>query len=481
MKKTLLYLSIFGFLFSSCEKDLDEAGVNRNNPEDVTIAEIFPSAEQAIAYTIGNSFAIHGGVWGQYWTQGSTASQYLNTEKYTMINTDQDRPWSQIYAGALNDLKIIKSKALETKDSQIYAMALVMEAYSYQVLCDAYEKVPMKEAMDVNNLSPVYDEPTEIYDAIALKLITAQKILIGTASPKTYSYDLMFGGDITKWTKFTNTLLLKVYMRQAYARPAVAQAGIAANLTGASFMTAQADIAMTRYINAQNQKNPLHAAQFTLANFENLKASNTSLNVLNTDADKRLPFMYNKAATSGLYTGFNQGAGRLPTASTANGNFSNIGDKVGGANGQTAPVIFMSNWESYFLQAEASARGWMPGTASTNYSNGIKESHLYFGLTAADATAIAGLHPLSGATEAQVGLIMAQKWISMNGTQCFEGYTELRRMNYSLPYVTFPVSAVSVYGAGFMPHRFPVPASEVNTNKNVALTKVVHSKMWFSK
>jgi hypothetical protein len=482
MKKIILYISIIGAIFSSCDKALDDAAVNRNNPEDVSIAEIFPSAEQAIAYTIGNSFAIYGGVWGQYWTQGSTASQYLNNEKYTLNNSDQDRPWSQIYAGALNDLKLIKSKAIADKDSQMFAMALVLEAYSYQVVCDAYEKVPMKEAIDITNLSPAYDEPVAIYDAIAAKLVQAQKILNSTASPKTYSFDLMFSGDIAKWKKFTNTLLLKVYMRQAYARPAIAQAGIAANLTGASYMTAQADIAMTRYINAQNQKNPLHAAQFTLANFENLKASNTSLNVLNADADKRLAFLYNKAATTGLYTGFTQGAGRLPTASTANGNFSNIGDKVGGANGQAAPVIFMSNWESYFLQAEAIARGWMGGTASTMYGNGIRESHVYFGLTATDATTIAGLHPLAGSVEAQAGLIMAQKWISMNGTQCFEGYTELRRMNYSLPYVTFPVSAVSVYGAGFMPHRFPLPASEVNTNPNASgLTKIVHMKMWFSK
>lgn len=482
MKKIIIILSCIG-LFNSCSKELDDAAVNRNNPENVTAAELFPSAQQSIAYTVGNQYSIYGGIWAQYWTQGSTARQYLDNEKYIVTNSNQDRPWSQLYAGALTDIKFIKSKSLEDKDSQMYGMALVLEAYVYQVLADAYEKVPMTQALDPSNFSPSYDGPTVIYDAIEAKLVEAKTLLNNADAgghAKTYSFDLFYGGDVTKWIKFANTLLLKVYMRQSYARPAVAQAGIAANLTGESFLTTQSDIAMVRYGTTLSQKNPLHASQLQLANFENLKASNTSLNVLNADGDMRIEAFYNTNA-GGAYAGFNQGAGTLPTASTANNNFSNIGDIVGGAGGASTPVILMSNWESYFLQAEAVARGWMGGVATTMYNNGIKESHLYLGYTAADATAVAALHPLAGSAEDQAGLIVAQKWVAMNGTQCFEGYTEVRRMNYMLPYVTFPVSAASVYGAGLMPHRFPYPASEISTNANTPSTPLVYTKMWFSK
>ena len=483
MKKIIIILGIFSLMINSCSKELDETAVNKNNPENVEISELFPSAQQAIAYTIGNQYAIYGGIWAQYWTQGSTARQYLDNEKYIVTNSNQDRPWRQLYAGALTDIKFIKSKALKEKDSQMYGMALVLEAYTYQVLADAYEKIPMTQALDISNLSPAYDEPTVIYDAIEAKLIEAKALLTAANAeghPNTYSFDLFYGGTVTSWIKFTNTLLLKVYMRQSYARPAKAQSGIAANLAGASFLSSQAEIAMARYGTTLNQKNPLHASQLQLANFENLKASNTSLNTLNTDADKRIATLYNKNA-GGTYVGFNQGAGQLPTASTANTNFSNIGDKVGGANGASAPIIFISNWESFFLQAEAIARGWMAGVASTMYANGIRESHIYHGFTATDATIIAGLHPLTGDIENQAGLILAQKWVSMNGTQCFEGYTEIRRMNYSLPYTTFPVSAVSVYGAGLLPHRFPYSSEELSTNANTPTSKMVYEKMWFSK
>lgn len=481
MKKIAIYISIIGFLFSSCTKALDEAAVNKNSPEDVNIAEILPAAEHAITYTVGNQYSIYGGVWAQYWTQGSTASQYLKNEQYTLTNTDQDRPWNQLYAGALNDLKIIKSKSLASKDSQMYAIALVLEAYTFQVLSDAYENIPMTNALDPTNLSPTYDEPQVVYDGLEARLKEASKILKNLSNPTTYSFDLIYGGDATKWLKFANTLLLKVYVRQSYARPAVASAGISANLTGATYITASTDNAMTRYLDALSQRNPLHSSQKQLANFENLKASTTSLLVLSGDADKRIGKFYNGAIATGLYTGFAQGAGRLPTASTANNNYSNIGNLVGGVGGPTAPVILMSNWESMFLQAEAAARGWMGGTAATFYANGIRESHLYCGLTAADATAVAGLHPLSGSPEAQAGLIVAQKWIAMNGTQSFEGYTELRRMSYTLPYGTFPTSAVSNLGAGLKPYRFPIPSTEVSTNSSAPLTKAASVKMWFSK
>jgi hypothetical protein len=144
--KKLIILSLFIFSLASCTKDLNEAATNNNSPEDVTIAEVFPAAQQFIAYTVGNQYQIYGGIWAQYWTQGSTASQYEKNERYTIVNTDQDRPWSQLYAGALNDLKNVKSKALLEKDSQMYAMALVLEAYSFQLLTDAYEKVPYSKA-----------------------------------------------------------------------------------------------------------------------------------------------------------------------------------------------------------------------------------------------------------------------------------------------------------------------------------------------
>lgn len=49
--------------------------------------------------------------------------------------------------------------------------------------------------------------------------------------------------------------------------------------------------------------------------------------------------------------------------------------------------VFFGPWESYFLLAEAAVRGWtVPGTAKSNYENGVRASFEYHGLLAeADA------------------------------------------------------------------------------------------------
>ena len=49
MKKVIVVISFLGLILSSCNKDLDNAAINRNNPENVDIAELFPSAQQHIA------------------------------------------------------------------------------------------------------------------------------------------------------------------------------------------------------------------------------------------------------------------------------------------------------------------------------------------------------------------------------------------------------------------------------------------------
>jgi hypothetical protein len=134
--------------------------------------------------------------------------------------------------------------------------------------------------------------------------------------------------------------------------------------------------------------------------------------------------VYNAAEATGQFNGFNQGAGRLASASTVNRNFSNIGDKVGGVNGANAPVVLMSCWESYFLQAEAAAKGWLSGSATTLYENGIKASFAYHDLAATDATAVIAAYPLSGGADAMAGTIVFQKWVAMNGVQNFQNFLE---------------------------------------------------------
>src|SRR5436190_3924378 len=101
---------IFGSI-TSCKKDFYDINENPNDPADVTSIELLPSAEAAIAHVVGNNFQIFGGIWGQYWTQSPSSSQYKTIEQYSPAANDFDRPWKAIYADALQDLNLIITKA----------------------------------------------------------------------------------------------------------------------------------------------------------------------------------------------------------------------------------------------------------------------------------------------------------------------------------------------------------------------------------
>src|ERR1017187_236781 len=88
----LIGLMMIGF-FSACKKNFFNVNNNPNNPADVTVDYLLPSAEAAIGQALGDNLAIYGGIWGQFWTQNPASSQYISLEQYSPASSDADFPW----------------------------------------------------------------------------------------------------------------------------------------------------------------------------------------------------------------------------------------------------------------------------------------------------------------------------------------------------------------------------------------------------
>ena len=92
-------------------------------------------------------------------------------------------------------------------------MARILKAYSFQLLVDTYGDVPYSEAglayLEGITL-PKYDDQEVIYEDIAKELKEAVDALDAS---KDDVGEMYFGGDISKWKKFGNSLLLRVGMR----------------------------------------------------------------------------------------------------------------------------------------------------------------------------------------------------------------------------------------------------------------------------
>lgn len=478
-----LALSTMGLL--GCEKELD-INNNLNLPTSVSPDLILPAGTANLAYVLGGQFQIAGGFWAGYWTQNLVQNQYKELDKYNINQTTYDTPFQTLFAGAQQDFQSVLNKA-QGDSSNYAAIAGLQQAFTYQLLSDAYDRVPFSQALQGSaNLQPQYDQGPAIYDGV-ITLIDASVAKINTSGIRVGRQDIVFNGDMEKWRRFANTLKLRVFLRQAYARPAVAEAGVRALYTaGAQFLDGSENAQIGIFNAGNKQGNPLFLSEVnTGSNIkENIIASSTIIDYLqNTTLDSRIDQLFDKpsGAASGLYVGTRQGQAGVPGAS-ADALTTKSRPDLTKVLGASAPVIFISGAESKFLQAEAAVRGWAAGAdAKALYNEGITASFTRLGATIptgflTKATIDLDLAPTGEAAGSKLDRIITQKWVAMCGSQNFEAWTELRRTNFPSVY---QFSASTSLLPGVLGNRFQYPATETQRNPNTPPLVLTEVPVWW--
>ena len=157
----------------------------------------------------------------------------------------------------------------------------------------------------------------------------------------------------------------------------------------------------------------------------------------------------------------------------------------------TAPVILISDYESYFLQAEAVEKGWATGDAEQLYTDGIAISYLSLGLSvdpgSAFETYIANPKVDYAQQTDKLQAIFFQKWYAMCGVQNFESWTEGRRTGYLEQNMGNDITSGKFFtrsmnaGGAALPARVLYPNSEITRNSNFPGLKTLGTKMWWAK
>jgi len=482
-KKLILLVFIGMISLSGCKKFLD-INQNPNNPNTVDPNLLLPTAQIAISQVVGNSLQVYGGMWSQFWTQGPSANQYKPIDLYAPANTDSDRPWANLYSKALINSQLI----IENKGSNLEflkGMAYLTKAYSFQIATDAFGDIPLGEALHADNVKPKYAAQELVYDSIFNYIDKGVALLSVTGSNNPGAQDLFFQGDVAKWKAFANTLKLKAYLRLSKVNPAKASAGIAAvYATGTPFLTQDVSI---KYTSVGGNDNPLYNEIVALGRAQNLVASSTVVNQFVANGDqRRFKFFVLRSGQTEITSipqgSYNANAGKLVSlpAGLVGANPSTS------SNAALAPVKLFSSSESYFLQAEAAARGWASGNVTTLFTKGITESFTATGITDATvisnylATAKDGPLALAAAVtpEAKVKAIITQKYYAMCGFQGFEAWTEYRRTGYPDFLV---VSVAPPTGTTTKPQRMVYPNSEAIYNGNFPGNVDIFTPVWWAK
>jgi hypothetical protein len=476
--KWLLLLVAACIGFTGCKKFLDTRE-NPNLSSKASVELLLPAVQAAIGHVLGNPLQIHGGIWAQFWTQNPTASQYRSLDQYSVTTTAFDRPWRMLYSDAMQDIQEILNLTQGKQASNQYtAIALLMKAYAFQLATDAFGDVPLTQAAIPNVTNPTYTPQQQIYDSIIGYVNRAISLIDVDAEVTPGSDDLIFQGDMEQWLRFANTFKLRVLLRISQVAPQKATAEIP-TLNNALFLEEDAQI---QYTAVGGNQNPLFSEILGLGRTQNLVASQTVARYMTQNRDPRADVFFNRYRnpTTGVDSiiGIPQGSYRTNTRVLS------FPSPTVGANGQddesaNAPVKFMSGAESYFLQAEAVARGWLNvgKTANALYQQGIRASFASYEVPGVEnylATSPAAQWPEG--TAAQIRAIIIQKWLAMTGNQGFEAWTEWRRTGYP---DFFTVSRASALGDNRMPARLLYPSSEVTRNLNFPGIKQIYETVWW--
>ena len=465
MKKSLLICLPALVLTTSCVDSLTDYNVDPKAGATATGASLISAAELGLTRTSVtpsvnvNPFRFYV----QYWTE----TTYFDESIYDISTRQINRTfWRQLYTsggtsnpafepGVLNNLQqakgLIGSSSLDadTKTNQL-ACAEILSIYAWTVLVDTYGNVPYKQALDVNNPQPAYDDAAGIYTDLFARL----NAVIPTIKPAGGSLgraDLIYNGDMALWVKFANSLKLRMAIVTADAD--AARAKTQAEQAAPNVFTSNEEQASLAFLSSPPNANPL---------WENLVQSGrhdyvgTSffIDKLMAFNDPRLPKFFQPVIAgpqAGTYTGGVYGDSNDYTK------FSNPGAQQ---QDPTQPAQLESYSEVQMLLAEAVARGFsVGGTITSHYYAGITASILQWGGSAADATTYLAQPSVAYATAAGTTYktkIGNQAWIALYN-QPIQAWTTWRRLD--TPTLTAPAGALSA-----IPVRFPYPYDEININ-----------------
>lgn len=417
MRYKILSVLAAALLVNTACGDLTSVNTNPNGPTDVPPPSILTQATVNVVNTVfGTSFSSldirGGGLWVQYYSE----IQYRNEDQY-ILRSGVSGGWN-MYSGPLEDFQRIIDKGVASSTPNWEAVGRIMKSYTFSVMTDAMGDLPYSEALKGDAiLAPKYDTQQSIYDSLFVELTTAS----GQIDPAGIGFpsgDVLYGGNMTKWQKFANSLRLRLAMHLTNVDPAKAQAEAAAAVAAGVFAS-NADNTQLLFLASPPNQNPVYVDALTRDDFG---MSKTYVDSLLSWGDPRLP-IFAAPNKYGQYRGLPNGLvdGEGPSLDS----ISRYG--VYWRKTPNAPMSLLTYSEVLFLEAEAAERGWITGNPATLYADAIRASMEQYGIASTDIDTYLA-QPRVTYVPGATGLtqIAYQKWVSMF-MQGAESWTEWRR------------------------------------------------------
>lgn len=406
MKKLSIFIFTLIFL-ASCDilEFDDDINNNPNSPSEASAPQLLANAMRYVPDLSSNTS-------GQFLAQYLAETQYVVASRYPQESTS----FYWLYQNPLINTETVLNTA--TADNHL-AVAKILKAYFTWHLTDRWGDVPFSEALQgADDFTPAYDTQEEIYNSLFALLEEGVNQIDESVS---LTSDIMYGGDMTKWKKFGNTVRLLMALRLSEVDPAKAQEEFNAALSDGVMESNDDNFAYQHLANENNES--YWYDQVERNSREWWALTETLVNIMKPVDDPRLSVYGDPARTSGEYAG-------LPIGSEPAGenteDFSLLGETI---RQQDATIHLVTYAQVLFAKAEAAERNWTGESAENNYEMAIEQSILQWtGSTEAFADFYAQSE-VSYNTSSALEQIATQRYVHlfMNG---YEGWAEWRRTGY---------------------------------------------------
>ncbi|MES2650464.1 MAG: SusD/RagB family nutrient-binding outer membrane lipoprotein [Bacteroidota bacterium] len=497
IKNILALLFISTMLIFGCTKDYQEintdpvsVGQEKYNPNYLlSTTQLTYTGSTDFAYETWRGNLIYSSTMIQglssvisYWA----GDKYMLNEGYTAAYWDKAYPDQVKYV-----VDLVEFTRNKPQYNNIHQMGRIWKALIFQRITDLYGDVPYFDAGKAyysGVLYPKYDTQKAIYTDLLKEVDEASNAL--STSGDVVNGDLVFAGDVAKWKRFGNTLMLRMAMRLTKADATMAQTYVTKAV--GKTMISDADNAFLKHDASggrvtQNRNSQILSGDGGQENFYT-RWSNTFINYLKTNSDPRLgkvavtklylndgtknqnpTFISNPSVQKGMPNGKDLSgiAGRDVRQDPSFTDFTDYSSPNPGMLKKDGNTFILTYAESELLWAEAAQRYNIGGSAATHYNAGVTAAMTYLsqydasmGVSAGEATAYLAANPYNPANGLE--MIATQYWAhTITMLDFYETWSNWRRTGFP---ALIPIVYPNTNTGGSIPRRFPYPLSEGVSN-----------------
>lgn len=457
MKKIFSYTALVILLAAvSCTGRFEEYNTNPETPREgetdpvTLIEELICSSASDLQY---RSWWCHDEIMQYTVDVGNSTRFHL----YTFPASAYETFWNTFYIYASNAQEVV-TLAQNYNDPNMQAIGMTLKTMYFSILTDMYGDIPYSEALRIKEgiVQPKMDRQQEVYEGMIQTLLDANKLYDAKKSILVPEKDLLYGGDIAKWKKFTNSLCLRLCLRLSNRPGSLGLTTLKTIVDSPAtypIFSSVADDAKIAFTMQAPFRGPFGGMADNTFTTSSRKCSERFVDALYSTSDPRRSVWTVPVGDEikGVQSGYKNpdGAG----CATLN---------VATLKPYNAPAWFLTTSEVKFILSEAALQGYIAGgtaAARKYYEDAIRMSITQWVPQATQADIDKFLLGEQIQYAGTVEQIIGQKWLSLF-MQGFESWNDYRRTG-------FPRLAIGPdnVNEGILPTRMIYGQTTVATNR----------------